>query len=600
MFLVTKLISRRNLKLPLMQQQQAEAHYQKALQFHNTGKYKKAEALYRKILRHYPRLGAVQINLGATLYAQEKYPEALKVFEKAIAENPTLKDAYTHRASVLYMMGELPAAVAAYEEVCKMDPKAADAFYNLANVHMASGQYAEAETAYRKALALAPNLYQAQYNLGMLQLKSGDTAAARQSFVQTLAMQPGYSAAAVNLGNLEMDCGNLAAAERAYTNAVEVNPQYALGFQARAKLRLDLGKLDEALQDMDIAYGLDSRDVGVLTLRGNALDSLGKTAEAEAMFRAALALDPENAAALRNLRRLQSRKVPAWHFTMLADSGRNAAYEAAIERAIGPDSVVLDIGTGSGLLAMMAARAGAQHVHACELVPALAEAARDIVTANGYTDRITVHARSSATLSVGKDLPQKANVVVSEILDAALIGEGVLPSLRHAAQALATEDMLMIPAGATVWAALVALPNARQVNPVREISGFDLSEFDRFRRLEGNSVVYLEREAHEILSKAVQVENFDFANLPPAVADLQPLAYPLTFPILETGTAHAILIWFDLHLDDSLTVSSGKDGEMVHWGQAVSFLSEDLAVEVGESVELTLYRTDVTWLTVEE
>jgi len=93
---------------------------------------------------------------------------------------------------------------------------------------------------------------------------------------------------------------------------------------------------------------------------------------------------------------------------MVADLARNDAFEAAINRAVRPDEVVLDIGTETGLLAMMAARAGARHVYACEKVPDLADLAREIIARNGLADRITVIARESTDLAIGDEMPERA------------------------------------------------------------------------------------------------------------------------------------------------------------------------------------------------
>ena len=181
------------------------------------------------------------------------------------------------------------------------------------------------------------------------------------------------------------------------------------------------------------------------------------------------------------LRRALSRQLPPWHFPMLADTVRNDTFERAIAKVVEPSSRVLDIGTGSGLLALMAARAGAARVTACKMSNPLAEAARQIVADNSLADRITVINKKSTQLKVGDDMEDRANLLVSEILDAGLIGEGMIPAMRHALQNLITPDGKVIPGSADVFAMLVALPRLRSVNPVREISGFDLSVFDRFR-----------------------------------------------------------------------------------------------------------------------
>ena len=88
--------------------------------------------------------------------------------------------------------------------------------------------------------------------------------------------------------------------------------------------------------------------------------------------------------------RLHQMFVPRWHFPMLADSARNRAYARAIAAKVRPGDVVLDIGCGAGLTAMLAARAGARHVYTCEQQPLIAQAARQVIRDNGLSDRITV------------------------------------------------------------------------------------------------------------------------------------------------------------------------------------------------------------------
>src|SRR5262249_41477952 len=103
-------------------------------------------------------------------------------------------------------------------------------------------------------------------------------------------------------------------------------------------------------------------------------------------------------------------------------------YEAALRRAITPNSKVLEIGCGSGLLAMMAARAGAAAGVSCEMGTAIAGKAAEIGARNGDSDRVRVIAKHSSMLDAETDLGGRADVLVSEIVDSALLGELVLPT----------------------------------------------------------------------------------------------------------------------------------------------------------------------------
>jgi predicted RNA methylase len=111
---------------------------------------------------------------------------------------------------------------------------------------------------------------------------------------------------------------------------------------------------------------------------------------------------------------------------MMNDHNRNAFYRDALKAAVKPTDMVLEIGTGSGLLAMLSARAGADHVYAIEANKNLADLAAHIMGENGMADNITIINKLSTHVEAEIDLPKKANVLVSEILGTLLLGESAL------------------------------------------------------------------------------------------------------------------------------------------------------------------------------
>ena len=310
-----------------------------------------------------------------------------------------------------------------------------------------------------------------------------------------------------------------------------------------------------------------------LAALARAAHATGERSLAVDLAERALALT-RDAAVRATARSVLSASVPDWHFTIVGDAARNAAYEAAIGRAVRPGCLVLEIGAGTGLLAMMAARAGARVV-TCEADPAVASAARDVVAANGLSDRIQVVSKPSGELDLDADLGGRADILLSEIVSNNVVGQGVIASHAGAAHLL-RPGARVIPAAATVRVALASFrpPVDRRMG---EVAGFDLSAFNRLER------PYREISTGsphlQVLSRPADLLTLDLAR----AAEFRPFGREVTLTALEPG-ANAFVQWMRLDLDGEGAYENAPGGGPSCWSPMVWRFDGDDAVEAGACV----------------
>ena len=200
--------------------------------------------------------------------------------------------------------------------------------------------------------------------------------------------------------------------------------------------------------------------------------------------------------------------IPAWHYDMLNDTNRNDAYDAAITDAVrarrGPNGarpcVVLDAGSGSGLLSMMAARAGATRAYAVERSAHVTDAGEEVVCVNGLAGVVTCVHRDVRSVFTAEteglptaggramkpdggvpEMETKADVAAYEIFDSGLIGEGALHALAAARARLLVPDAALVPASAVVYAQVIEMRHAEVACGPDPRFRFDLAAANRWR-----------------------------------------------------------------------------------------------------------------------
>lgn len=491
------------------------------------------------------------------------------------------------RATAAVRAGQWQEARGALEVLLRQAPDQPNALQLLGIVSFQAGRIEDAHRHFRRAAELLPQDADALYNLASTDLHAGRLVEAGDGLRRVLALQPRHAGAQVNLSGVLHRQGRLNEALTACEAAIDLDAGNALAHLNYANLLREASRPREALAHFKTCLELEPdradahHDLGLLLRESGNLEAAAR--EIQLAVRTA----PDNPQYRTNLRDTYRRMIPSWHFSMLDDQARNAAYDRAIAKAAPGRRLVLDIGTGSGLLAMMAARAGAERIVGCEAVQPLAEIARQIIARNGYADRITVIPKRSTMLRIGEDLPEPADLLISEVLDAGLIGEGVLTTLRHATASLIAPDAAIIPRRAVVSGIIVECPELRRINPIGRVGGFDLSLFDVFRNPAAHRQFDMAREAHRPLTASFEIARFDFRAPPNGE-----VARRLEPEIIADGAAQALVFWFDLHLDDAIVISTRPGGDLTHWRQAILFLDGDTPVKSGERRPLTVGHND--------
>lgn len=270
--------------------------------------------------------------------------------------------------------------------------------------------------------------------------------------------------------------------------------------------------------------------------------------DALATCRKALRLCPDDPELIARARTVSGYLAPGYHLPMMNDTRRNEMWDQAIRRVIRPDMRVLEIGTGAGMLSMMAARAGAIVV-TCEFQGLLADMAREIVERNGLSSRIRVLTKSSYSLRMGTDLEEPADLLLCDNFSDDFFSFNPLMSIADARERLLKPGAACLPAAGSVHLALGDWANARRFFQAGQACGFDISPAGAL--VPPSRVLKIGDADVSLLSEGQRAFGFDFKEKNEGAGFVE-----LELEASQDCTVTGIIQWIRLQLDQEFSVDS--------------------------------------------
>lgn len=277
------------------------------------------------------------------------------------------------------------------------------------------------------------------------------------------------------------------------------------------------------------------------------------------------------------------------HRQYLEDDKRMTAFASAIASTVRPGDVVVDLGCGTGILGLLACRAGASRVYAIDS-GGMAEVARALASANGLTDRITIVNGHSQQVS----LPERADLVVCDQIGHFGFEAGLLEFLEDARRRFLKPDGRCLPERIRLSIAPVEVPELWHQTTFwgTRPSGFDMAPAQEIAWNSGHP--WRVEPGHLLMPGCV------VATLTPG-QDNRYVSFTVDLAIERAGTLHGIAGWFVAHLNETTTLTNAPgDPERIARRNAVLPVRQPLAVSIGQVLRVHMlirpYELLVKWV----
>jgi SAM-dependent methyltransferase len=266
------------------------------------------------------------------------------------------------------------------------------------------------------------------------------------------------------------------------------------------------------------------------------------------------------------------------HREYLSDRARTALFRRAIKAVVRAGDVVLDLGSGTGVLGLLALKAGAARVYQVDESPMI-EVARGVAEANGYGEStIAIHESSSRAR-----LPEKAGVVVADQLSHFGIGAGMPEIFNDARRRLLQPGARAIPRRLALFVAPVNFPEMARIAGFwnKSYAGLKMTPIDSIAL----NTVYPTRQSPRVkLGKPAQVFAFDLMELAP-----ERFSANATIEVTAAGVMHGLSGWFEAELAPGVIMTNSPfSARRIQRSSAFFPIEKSLALSKGDRLEITI------------
>ncbi|MGH7297449.1 MAG: 50S ribosomal protein L11 methyltransferase [Polyangiaceae bacterium] len=265
---------------------------------------------------------------------------------------------------------------------------------------------------------------------------------------------------------------------------------------------------------------------------------------------------------------------------MIADSTRLDAYVAALEATVRPGAVVIDVGTGTGILALVACRLGASRVYGVDNNHAI-EVARELARENGFADRIELSRQDVRSVA----LPERGDVVVADLRGAMPMAGASLAAVAHVRENLLAPGGVLIPKQDRLFGAVVESPSFYE-RAVGRLAAGGVTLVAMRSRLA--NTVYFDRarsiQPCDLLTPAALWASIDYSTVVPKTIHGR-----AEWCSARDGVGHGLLLWFDALLAEGCEFSTRPGAVNVVYPQVFLPWTEPVGLRQGETVEASLW-----------